>query len=179
MSRVYTILTKRKKYFQILVALSANWGTINTGLVFGYTAVSLPQLKLPHSRILVNRHQASWIGEFKTKARIARIRLPNEFFISFSQRVGYWDSVRMHTCRLSHRPVGSQKDVNRLTAARHNRVDDGRSRHVGGMDLRGQIPSRSQFRNGRSSVQSVHGRSVATARPRHVGRVRVSRNVYG
>lgn len=49
--------------FQIVVALSANWGTINTGLVFGYTAVSLPQLKMPNSRILINKSQASWIGK--------------------------------------------------------------------------------------------------------------------
>lgn len=54
-------------FFQILVALSANSGTINTGLVFGYSAVSLPQLKLPDSRILINTSQASWIGEFFAK----------------------------------------------------------------------------------------------------------------
>ncbi|VVC33703.1 Hypothetical protein CINCED_3A016009 [Cinara cedri] len=58
--------TKGSSFKQILVALSANWGTINTGLVFGYTAVSLPQLALPDSRILVNRNQASWIASVST-----------------------------------------------------------------------------------------------------------------
>jgi SP family facilitated glucose transporter-like MFS transporter 8 len=54
---------EKKFVFQILVALAANCGTINTGLVFGYTAVSLPQLKMPTSRIFINRSQASWIGK--------------------------------------------------------------------------------------------------------------------
>jgi len=58
--------TKGSSLKQILVALSANWGTINTGLVFGYTAVSLPQLMMPGSRILVNRIQASWIASVST-----------------------------------------------------------------------------------------------------------------
>lgn len=61
-----TKLTKGSSFKQILVALSANWGTINTGLVFGYTAVSLPQLMLVGSRIPINRHQASWIASVST-----------------------------------------------------------------------------------------------------------------
>ncbi|KAF0748409.1 facilitated trehalose transporter Tret1-like [Aphis craccivora] len=61
-----TKLTKGSSLKQILVALSANWGTINTGLVFGYTAVSLPQLMMVGSRIPINRHQASWIASVST-----------------------------------------------------------------------------------------------------------------
>jgi len=33
--------------------------------VFGYTAVSLPQLMTAGSRISIDRNQASWIGEFR------------------------------------------------------------------------------------------------------------------
>ncbi|XP_060866654.1 facilitated trehalose transporter Tret1-like [Metopolophium dirhodum] len=58
--------TKGSSLKQILVALSANWGTINTGLVFGYTAVSLPQLMMAGSRISIDRHQASWIASVST-----------------------------------------------------------------------------------------------------------------
>ncbi|XP_050523819.1 facilitated trehalose transporter Tret1-2 homolog [Daktulosphaira vitifoliae] len=53
---------KGSSYRQILVALSANFGTINIGLVFGYPAVSLPQLQSPTSRIFINKIQASWIA---------------------------------------------------------------------------------------------------------------------
>ncbi|XP_025199002.1 facilitated trehalose transporter Tret1-like [Melanaphis sacchari] len=58
--------TKGSSLKQILVALSANWGTINTGLVFGYTAVSLPHLMMVGSRIPINRNQASWIASVST-----------------------------------------------------------------------------------------------------------------
>ncbi|XP_026818603.1 facilitated trehalose transporter Tret1-like [Rhopalosiphum maidis] len=58
--------TKGSSLKQILVALSANWGTINTGLVFGYTAVSLPQLMMVGSRIPVNKYEASWIASVST-----------------------------------------------------------------------------------------------------------------
>ncbi|XP_025423144.1 facilitated trehalose transporter Tret1-2 homolog [Sipha flava] len=61
-----TKLIKGSSLKQILVALAANCGTINTGLVFGYTAVSLPQLKMPTSRIFINRSQASWIASVST-----------------------------------------------------------------------------------------------------------------
>lgn len=57
------LIVRKKNGFQILIALAANCGTINTGLVFGYTAVSLPQLKMATSRVLINRNQASWIGK--------------------------------------------------------------------------------------------------------------------
>ncbi|KAL5242630.1 hypothetical protein ACI65C_010040 [Semiaphis heraclei] len=58
--------TKGSSLKQILVALSANWGTINIGLVFGYTAVSLPQLMTAGSRISIDRNQASWIASVST-----------------------------------------------------------------------------------------------------------------
>ncbi|XP_050423740.1 facilitated trehalose transporter Tret1-like [Adelges cooleyi] len=57
---------KGSSFKQIVVALAANVGTMNTGLVFGYSAVSLPQLQAKGSRLLINRHQASWIASVST-----------------------------------------------------------------------------------------------------------------
>lgn len=48
---------------QIIAAFIANLGTINTGLVFGFSAVVIPQLKLSDSLIKINESQASWIGK--------------------------------------------------------------------------------------------------------------------
>lgn len=49
---------------QILAALVANLGTVNTGLVFGFSAVAIPQLRAADSLIQINESQSSWIGEF-------------------------------------------------------------------------------------------------------------------
>lgn len=47
---------------QIIAAFVANLGTINTGLVFGFSAVVVPQLRQPDSSIRINENQASWVG---------------------------------------------------------------------------------------------------------------------
>lgn len=47
---------------QVFAAFAANLGTVNTGLVFGFSAVVLPQLKSPTSAIPIDQEQASWIG---------------------------------------------------------------------------------------------------------------------
>lgn len=49
---------------QVIAAFIANLGTINTGLVFGFSAVVIPQLKQNDSIIQIDESQASWIGEF-------------------------------------------------------------------------------------------------------------------
>lgn len=49
---------------QVVAAFIANLGTINTGLVFGFSAVVIPQLKQPDSIIQIDESQASWIGNF-------------------------------------------------------------------------------------------------------------------
>jgi hypothetical protein len=41
----------------------ANLGTINTGLVFGFSAVAIPQLEDADSFIKIDDEQASWIGK--------------------------------------------------------------------------------------------------------------------
>lgn len=52
-----------KAFRQIVAAFIANLGTINTGLVFGFSAVAIPQLKSAGSTIPINDSQASWIGK--------------------------------------------------------------------------------------------------------------------
>lgn len=42
----------------------ANLGTINTGLVFGFSAVAIPQLEDADSFIKIDEEQASWIGKY-------------------------------------------------------------------------------------------------------------------
>ena len=49
---------------QVVAAFVANIGTINTGLIFGFSAVVIPQLMAPTSSITIDESQASWIGEF-------------------------------------------------------------------------------------------------------------------
>ena len=41
----------------------ANLGTINTGMVFGFSAVTIPQLQEADSFIKIDEEQASWIGK--------------------------------------------------------------------------------------------------------------------
>lgn len=48
---------------QIIAAFIANLGTINTGLVFGFSAVAIPQLESPDSFIQIDEYQASWVGK--------------------------------------------------------------------------------------------------------------------
>lgn len=49
---------------QVLASFVANLGTVNTGMAFGFSATSLPQLKDPNSFIKVTEDQATWIGMF-------------------------------------------------------------------------------------------------------------------
>ncbi|XP_063821063.1 facilitated trehalose transporter Tret1-2 homolog isoform X1 [Ostrinia nubilalis] len=51
-----------KAFRQVLAALIANLGTINTGMAFGFSAVALPQLKSNESSIHITNDQASWIA---------------------------------------------------------------------------------------------------------------------
>lgn len=47
---------------QILAAIVAQLGTINTGMVFGFSAIAIPQLQEPNSTIPITMSEASWIG---------------------------------------------------------------------------------------------------------------------
>lgn len=50
---------------QVIAAFIANIGTINTGLIFGFSAVVIPQLQAASSTITVDESQTSWIGELQ------------------------------------------------------------------------------------------------------------------
>lgn len=52
-----------KAFRQVLAAFIANIGPINTGLIFGFSAVVIPQLQAADSLIKIDENQASWIGE--------------------------------------------------------------------------------------------------------------------
>ena len=52
-----------KAFRQVVAAFIVNLGTINTGLIFGFSAVVIPQLIAPTSSISVDESQASWIGK--------------------------------------------------------------------------------------------------------------------
>lgn len=47
---------------QVIAAFIANIGTINTGLIFGFSAVVIPQLHAPDTLIPVDESQASWVA---------------------------------------------------------------------------------------------------------------------
>lgn len=47
---------------QVIAAFVANLGTINTGMVFGFSAVTIPQLKEESSFIKIDDEKASWIA---------------------------------------------------------------------------------------------------------------------
>ncbi|XP_069704012.1 facilitated trehalose transporter Tret1-like [Periplaneta americana] len=51
---------------QVIAAFIANLGTINTGLVFGFSAVAIPQLEEEDSVIKINDEQASWIASLSS-----------------------------------------------------------------------------------------------------------------
>lgn len=52
---------------QVLAALVAQLGTINTGMAFGFSAIALPQLQEPDSIIPIKEGstEESWIGTYK------------------------------------------------------------------------------------------------------------------
>lgn len=64
---------------QILAALVAQLGTINTGMVFGFSAIAVSQLKEPNSTMKIDTTQESWIG-----IRIKKIRILFAFEMSKS-----------------------------------------------------------------------------------------------
>lgn len=64
---------------QVVAAFIANLGTINTGLVFGFSAVVIPQLKREDSIIQIDESQASWIGKFCFHFVLIPRQICNEF----------------------------------------------------------------------------------------------------
>lgn len=55
-----------KAFRQILAAFIANIGPMNTGLIFGFSAVVIPQLQSPASSIQIDANQASWIASLSS-----------------------------------------------------------------------------------------------------------------
>lgn len=51
---------------QVLASFVANLGTVNTGMAFGFSATSLPQLKADNSFIKVTEDQATWIASLSS-----------------------------------------------------------------------------------------------------------------
>ncbi|XP_059469544.1 facilitated trehalose transporter Tret1-2 homolog isoform X2 [Neocloeon triangulifer] len=51
---------------QVLIALIANLGPVNTGMVFGFSAVAIPQLMHANSTIKIDADQASWIASLSS-----------------------------------------------------------------------------------------------------------------
>lgn len=52
-----------KAFRQVLASFIVNIGTINTGLIFGWSAVAIPQLMREDSSIKVSLEEVSWIGK--------------------------------------------------------------------------------------------------------------------
>ena len=48
---------------QVLAAFVAQLGTINTGMVFGFSAIAIPQLRKDDSPIPIGVTEESWIGK--------------------------------------------------------------------------------------------------------------------
>ncbi|KAG8319912.1 hypothetical protein J6590_081052 [Homalodisca vitripennis] len=53
---------------QVLASLGANLGTINSGMTFGFSAVTIPQLKEADSFIQITPDQAAWIASLPSVA---------------------------------------------------------------------------------------------------------------
>lgn len=62
-SDIHSKEDRGKAFRQVVAAFIANLGTINTGLVFGFSAVVIPQLQQEDSIIPIDENQASWIGK--------------------------------------------------------------------------------------------------------------------
>lgn len=56
---------------QVLAALVAQLGTINTGMAFGFSAIALPQLQEPDSIIPIEEGstEESWIGRWSRRIK--------------------------------------------------------------------------------------------------------------
>lgn len=53
-----------KAFRQIIAAFIANIGTMNTGLIFGFSAIAIPQLtSKDSSTFTIDADQASWVGK--------------------------------------------------------------------------------------------------------------------
>lgn len=52
-----------KAFRQVLAAFVANIASLNTGLIFGFSAVVIPQLQAASSSIPIDESQTSWIGK--------------------------------------------------------------------------------------------------------------------
>lgn len=60
---------------QVIAAFIANIGTINTGLIFGFSAVVIPQLHAKDSLIPVDESQASWVGKYRIVVTVTLFRM--------------------------------------------------------------------------------------------------------
>lgn len=60
---------------QVIAAFIANIGTINTGLIFGFSAVVIPQLHAKDSLIPVDESQASWVGKYRIVVTMTLFRM--------------------------------------------------------------------------------------------------------
>ncbi|CRK92768.1 CLUMA_CG006249, isoform A [Clunio marinus] len=55
-----------KAFRQVVAAFIANIGPVNTGLIFGFSAVVIPQLQSKNSSIPIDESQASWIASLSS-----------------------------------------------------------------------------------------------------------------
>lgn len=69
---------------QVLAALVAQLGTINTGMAFGFSAIALPQLQEPNSIIPIKEGstEESWIGRYIERDDLKKKSLFQDFFSS-------------------------------------------------------------------------------------------------
>lgn len=94
---------------QILASSGPIMATISAGMVVGYSAILIPELKKPHSQIKISSEHESWIGEciYHILGSFSRI---NEFvlFISICGSVanGGW----MPSWRYSNGKIWTQDD---------------------------------------------------------------------
>lgn len=49
--------------FQVTAAFIANLGAINTGMMMGFSAVTIPQLLSATSSLVMTKEQTSWFGK--------------------------------------------------------------------------------------------------------------------
>lgn len=63
-NKINSKLERGRALRQVIAAFIANLGTINTGLVFGFSAVVIPQLQQSDSSIQIDENQASWVGKY-------------------------------------------------------------------------------------------------------------------
>jgi len=71
---------------QVMAALVAQLGTINTGMTFGFSAIALPQLQEADSIIPIKEGspEESWIGTYRNKASFINLESKDIANFSFS-----------------------------------------------------------------------------------------------